>query len=148
MSDLEVSQTNWAEDYGVALEALAAGADPWANTSAAQRIALLEQIKDALLGVAEDWAITAARHKQIPEGSPLVGEEWLSGPYAVMTACNGFIETLSRIEGKRFLDRLETRTLATGQTAVQVAPGDTWDQLLLSGAVSYTHLTLPTNREV
>lgn len=72
--------------------------------------------------VAEGWAKTAARHKLIPEGSPLVGEEWLSGPYAVMAACNGLMQTLSQMEGKSFLSDLAKRETATRQLAVTVMP--------------------------
>ena len=133
MTNLANPQLHWSNGYQEALESLTAGANAWANTSPKQRIALLEQVKDAVLSVSAEWATTAARHKQIPDDSPLVGEEWLSGPYAVMSACNGFITTLSKIGGKAFLDRLPTRTLSTGQTAVQVVPGDAWDRLLLSG---------------
>ncbi|PVA07599.1 aldehyde dehydrogenase family protein [Thalassorhabdomicrobium marinisediminis] len=115
------------------LGALTAAKTAWARTPTADRIALLAEIKDRLLEVAEDWATTAARHKQIPPDSPLVGEEWLSGPYAVMSACNALTETLRGMEGKTFLDGLPARTTANGQLAVQVLPHTRWDPILLSG---------------
>lgn len=55
------------------LATLDAAKDGWAKTSIADRIALLQAVKDALMPVAEGWATTAARKKQIPAGSPLVG---------------------------------------------------------------------------
>ena len=124
---------SYVEDYDAALDALNAAKATWAQTSIADRISLLKQIKDNVMSVAEDWAITATRKKQIPEGSPLSGEEWTSGPYAVMSACNGLIATLSQMENKAFLKHLPKREVTTGQLAVKVMPHSIWDHLLLSG---------------
>lgn len=121
------------EEYDAALNALDAAKDTWAQTSIADRIAVLQQVKDNLMDVAAGWAEIAARKKQIPAGSPLAGEEWTSGPYAVMSACNGLMLTLGQMEGKAFLNHLPKRTLTTGQTAVKVMPHSIWDHLLLSG---------------
>lgn len=116
-----------------ALVELSMAKDVWAKIPVAERISLLQQIKDQLIKVAEGWALMAARKKQIPEGSPLVGEEWMSGPYALMMGCNALIDTLSGMEGKRFLDKVKLRKLVTGQIAAQVMPTTIWDKLLLSG---------------
>lgn len=121
------------EDYDVALDALEASKDAWARTSVQERISILSQIKDQLMQVAEGWATTAARKKRLPEGSPLEGEEWISGPYAVMSACNGLMQTLSEIDGKTFLKHLPSRQTTSGQLAVKVVPHSLWDRLLLSG---------------
>ncbi|KEP71383.1 aldehyde dehydrogenase [Thioclava dalianensis] len=115
------------------LETLAAAKDSWARTTTDARIAVLSEIKDRLLEVADGWAESAARHKLIPPGSPLAGEEWISGPYAVMSACNGLMQTLAGMEGKSFLNHLKTRKTANGQLAVRVVPNTIWDRLLLSG---------------
>ncbi|MCX7560192.1 aldehyde dehydrogenase family protein [Sulfitobacter sp. F26204] len=128
--------TSHIEEYDAALDALDAAKDTWARTSIAERIALLQQVKDCLMDVAAGWAETAARKKQIPNGSPLAGEEWTSGPYAVMSACNGLMLTLSQMENKEFLKHLPTRKLVTGQTAVKVMPHSIWDHLLLSGVTA------------
>ncbi|WP_198972336.1 aldehyde dehydrogenase family protein [Xylophilus sp. ASV27] len=115
------------------LQALHAARQRWAATPAEARVALLQQVKDALMRVAPGWAETAARKKRIPAGSPLAGEEWTSGPYAVMAACNGLMQTLSRMQGKAFLRGLPLRRLRNGQLAVKVMPHSLWDRLLLSG---------------
>jgi len=107
--------------------------DSWARASTQERVAILAEIKDELLKVAESWALTAARKKQIPADSPLAGEEWISGPYALMSGCNAFIQTLSQMEDKAFLRRLPVRELANGRIAVTVVPNSIWDRLLLSG---------------
>ena len=130
---------NIAEDeqYRTGLDAavklLVSNRQKWARTTVNERIQILNSIKDCLLGVSEDWVMTAARKKQIPEGSPLVGEEWTSGPYSVMAACNAFIETLGQMDGKGFLDGLPVRKISASQIGVRVLPRSIWDRLLLSG---------------
>ena len=119
--------------YDADLAALDAAKHDWARLPVANRIALLQEVKDALMQVAEGWATTAARKKQLPAGSALAGEEWISGPYALMAGCNGLIETLSKMDGKAFLKGLPTRVLPNGQTAVRIVPHSIWDQLLISG---------------
>ncbi len=115
------------------LTALDGAKDQWAQTTIAERLVILQEIKDALVKVSEGWVAAATRAKQLPAGSPLQGEEWLSGPYALMGACNGLMQTLSEMDGKAFLNSLPKRKLVTGQTAVKVTPHSIWDRLLLSG---------------
>lgn len=130
-SQKEAVETNPELDSVIA--ALKSASDDWAQTEIAERLKILQEIKDNLLKVAEGWAEAAARHKLIPEGSPLEGEEWLSGPYALMNACNGLMHTLSQMEGKAFLNHLDKRKTVTGQLAVTVLPHSIWERLLLSG---------------
>lgn len=115
------------------LDALAAKKAAWVATPVAERIAILAEIKDKLMPVAQAWAETAAAKKGIPAGSPLAGEEWLSGPYTVMGYCNQMMATLSQVDGKRHLDSVPLRQLSNGQTVARVLPHSIWDHLLLSG---------------
>ena len=117
----------------VALQRLVDNKHQWARTSIDERIAILAAIKDRLIVIAEQWAKTASAEKQIPAGSPLEGEEWTSGPYTVMAACNALLHTLSQMEGKKFLGSLPVRKVANDQIAVRVLPNVIWDRLLLSG---------------
>ena len=59
----------------VALARLDINKDRWARTTLEDRIGILLDVKDGLQAVASDWAQEAARQKQIPDGSPLEGEE-------------------------------------------------------------------------
>jgi aldehyde dehydrogenase (NAD(P)+) len=115
------------------LQQLAENRDHWVKTSVAERIAILAEIKEALWPVSKSWAETAARKKGIAIGSPLEGEEWISGPYAVMSYCNQMMTTLSRVSGKHHLDHVPLRELPNGQLAATVLPRSVWDHLLFSG---------------
>lgn len=121
------------DEYDVALEELDAAKDKWALTSVSDRIRLLSEVKDGIMAIAEGWADTSARKKGLIPGSPISGEEWISGPYAMMAGVNALMATLSQMDGKKFIDHLPTRELATGQLGVKVLPHSIWDHLLLSG---------------
>lgn len=110
-----------------------ANADAWATLPVDRRIEILVAVKEALMRTADRWVELAVEHKGIPDGSPLAGEEWVSGPYALMSGCNGFIESLGKVEEKKVIGGLAVRRLSTGQAAVRVVPHSTWDRLLLSG---------------
>ena len=116
-----------------ALHTLAANKHVWARTSVAARIAMLRAMKESLMLRAQAWAVTSAERKGIPAGSPLVGEEWLAGPYACMSALNLYIETLGAQPGKAYLGKLAQRTLANGQLAVKVFPHNLMETLLAGG---------------
>ncbi|MGO9389035.1 aldehyde dehydrogenase family protein [Rhodoblastus sp.] len=120
-------------DLNQAVAELQEHKDSWARTSAAERVTILAEIKDELMRVAESWALTAARKKQIPLDSPLVGEEWMSGPYALMSGCNAYMQTLSQMDGKAFMRRIPLLDLPNGAIAATVVPNSIWDRLLLSG---------------
>src|SRR5579872_5948014 len=99
------------------IQKLVGNKDKWVKTSVAERIAILAEIKECLMPVAQAWAETAARKKGIADGSPLTGEEWVSGPYTVMGYCNQMMATLSKVSGKQHLDSLKVRELPNGQVA-------------------------------
>ncbi len=119
-----------------ALADLAGAKDDWAQTPDAARIAVLREIRDHVMQVAEGWVDTAGRHKGLPAGSHYLGEEWTSGPYALLTACDALIRTLSAMPGKAFLTPLRKRQTATGQLAVRVLPQDLRERILFSGVTA------------
>ncbi|MCP5072320.1 MAG: aldehyde dehydrogenase [Rhodobacteraceae bacterium] len=133
-------------DLDAAVDQLDAAKDGWAQTSNAERIAILSDIQDQLMKVAAGWAETAARKKLIPENSSLMGEEWISGPYAVMAGCNGLLHTLSQMDGKTYLDHLKSRETVTGQTAVTVVPHNIWEHLLFSGVTAEVWMAKGVNK--
>jgi len=120
-------------EYDAALAELDAAKDRWAQMPVAERMALLRGMKDGIMTVALGWAETSARKKGLSPDTPVAGEEWITGPYATLAGVNALLETLGKMDGKRFVDDLPIRELATGQTAVRVLPHSLWDRLLLSG---------------
>lgn len=132
LASLQAPLTAYAE-LDRDLQLLAGNREKWVKTPVTERIAILAEIKEALMPVAQAWAETASRKKGIAAGSPLEGEEWLSGPYCVLNYCNQMMETLSKVAGKQHLNHVPVRQLSNGQVVARVLPASIWDHLLLSG---------------
>ncbi len=115
------------------LELLSRHKQLWAQADVGARLSILARIRDDVNLVAQDWVEAAASKKGLAVDAPQVGEEWLSGPYALITYCNALMETLSKVADNRHLDGLPMRELPNGQLAVQVLPHSIWDRLLLNG---------------
>ena len=116
-----------------ALERLSMQRQNWANLPVEPRIDLLKRIRANLARRAVDWVAISARDKGLEDASPVLGEEWSSGPWALLTAIDTLLHTLSGLEGHQYLDGLRIRTTISGQAAVRVFPINIIDRLLLSG---------------
>src|SRR5690348_5195976 len=77
---------------------LGRGEAVWAATSVAARGELLARVHDLTGQHAQAWVDAAAGIKGLPAGSPLLGEEWLSGPYGVLNGVGVLIETLKALQ--------------------------------------------------
>ena len=113
---------------------LASGEKAWAATTLERRRQLLDQVHAATAAVAADWVHAAAAYKRLPEDTPLLGEEWLSGPYAVLTATAALAESVRKLDaGRSPADGYPAGTAPGGRATIKILPHDTWDRLLLSG---------------
>ncbi|MEN2990369.1 aldehyde dehydrogenase family protein [Tistrella sp. BH-R2-4] len=121
---------------------LDAASTAWARTTLVERIGVIEAVRDALMAAAEDWVQAAATAKQLTPEAAALGEEWQSGPYALMSGCNDYLHTLRGLAADaaqgagaspRHLRGLKTRALPNGQLAVEVLPATHWDKILFSG---------------
>jgi aldehyde dehydrogenase (NAD(P)+) len=113
---------------------LATGAAAWAALPLAERAALLERTHATIAANREDWALTGSSIKGLDPQSPLVGEEWMTGPYATLGALSVLIESMVKLAaGTSPLARSRFGTAPGGRTTVKVAPHSTVDGLLLNG---------------
>jgi acyl-CoA reductase-like NAD-dependent aldehyde dehydrogenase len=113
---------------------MAAGETVWARTTLAERAGLLERFAERVDEHAEEWVRIAAEIKQLPPESPLVGEEWISGPWAVLGYVQALHRTLSVLdEGGDPLAGFPIRQTCGDQVAVKVLPSNTFEWLLLNG---------------
>ncbi|WP_433197891.1 aldehyde dehydrogenase family protein [Nocardia sp. CA-107356] len=117
-----------------AVSALRHGEIQWSRTDLAARRRLLEQIHANTAKHAQEWIETAARIKKLPLDSPLLGEEWVSGPYSLLTGAAALAESLLALEeGRSPVDGYPMRPAPGGRTAVEVFPHGMFDALLLNG---------------
>ncbi|WP_385618725.1 aldehyde dehydrogenase family protein [Streptomyces sp. P8-A8] len=116
------------------LAELAEGERRWAATSLADRGALLTRVHATVSAEAENWVRVASRIKLLPDDSPLVGEEWLSGPYALLTSLDALARTLRAIaSGHGPLDGAKFGRAPGGRVTVPVLPLTVRDRLLMNG---------------
>jgi acyl-CoA reductase-like NAD-dependent aldehyde dehydrogenase len=110
------------------------GAKRWIALSPAAKAELFERVRDATYAQAERWAHAGAAAKGLT-GTPLAGEEWISGPWAVLYALNRYIRTLREIErfGTPQIAPKRVRSRPDGQVVVDVFPYGPYDSILLSG---------------
>ncbi|HEY5854314.1 MAG TPA: aldehyde dehydrogenase family protein [Aldersonia sp.] len=116
------------------VERVAIGEKAWAATSLAQRREMLAELRKTLADVAGEWVQIACDIKQIPNGSPLVGEEWISGPWAILSFTAAMMDTLAKLDrGEDVLADYRFGTAPGNRVSVEVSPHGAFDRLLFSG---------------
>ncbi|MFB7718132.1 aldehyde dehydrogenase family protein [Nocardia sp. NPDC056100] len=114
--------------------ALEHGEIQWARTALSARRVLLDQVHANTARFAQQWVDTAAAIKQLPPDSSLLGEEWVSGPYSLLTATTALAESLLALEqGRSPIDGYPVHAAPGNRTAVAVFPHGLFDTLLLNG---------------
>jgi len=123
-----------SDEIDTALADLGRGEITWATTPVSRRRQLLAQLHTLTGRHAEDWVAAAVSIKGLPADSPLVGEEWLSGPYALLTGTAALAESLQAIErGASPIDAYEIGRAPGDRVTVRGLPHTIFDRLLLSG---------------
>ncbi|MGW1882501.1 hypothetical protein [Streptomyces sp. NPDC001970] len=116
-----------------AVDDLVRGEAAWAACDRAKRRELLEQMHAATAVQAEAWVRAAVAYKQLPDDSPLVGEEWITGPYPVLTSLGALAATVEALEESRSpVDGFTFGRAPSRRVTVRVLPHSVWDQLLLN----------------
>ena len=107
----------------------------WAQLPLARKREMLRTLRQRVGEAAGRWVTAASRAKGLPENSPLRNEEWLSGPWGVMSYCDALGRTLEHVEAETLDELVEgkTRQRSGGQTMVRVYPDTGYDQLLSNG---------------
>jgi aldehyde dehydrogenase (NAD(P)+) len=135
MTELAVDSTvDWAASIDAALARLHRNEKAWAETALARRCELLEQLHTRVGKQAQAWVDAAAGLKGLDPTSPLVGEEWISGPYAMLNGLCTLAESVAALQkGGSPVDGYRIGTAPGGRVTVDVLPHTVYDRLLLSG---------------
>lgn len=116
------------------IAALHEGARGWALLTLDQRSRLLRRVRDEVARAAAQWAHAADESKGLEQGHPLAGEEWLSGPYAVLVALDAYAQTLASLaRGQSPLAAVKATVAPGGRIALHTFPTNAVDGMLLSG---------------
>ena len=117
-----------------AIADLEVGAQSWTHLTLGQRARLFERLHATVAAVAEEWVDVASLSKGLEPQHPLRGEEWLSGPYAVLTALEAYRSTLRALaRGESPLQGVKTDAAPGDRVKAHVFPLNALDGLLLSG---------------
>jgi aldehyde dehydrogenase (NAD(P)+) len=131
-SSMELAQSPRALD--TALIELRSGAEAWAVLPVREKADLLRDLRAAIAALAPQWVAEASRAKGIA-GTPIEGEEWISGPWAVLYALNRYVITLEEIArcGRPQVPAHRIQLRQSGQIVVHVFPTTIYERLLFCG---------------
>jgi acyl-CoA reductase-like NAD-dependent aldehyde dehydrogenase len=110
-------------DLDDALAAVRRGAAQWVTLPIAEKRAVLRQVRAATLAVASEWVDTACAIAEIDPRSPAAGEQWSTGPYALIAMTSALEKTLKLLEkGRSPLDAVEVSRAPGGRVALRAFP--------------------------
>jgi aldehyde dehydrogenase (NAD(P)+) len=93
-----------------------------------------DAVHAATAAVAEEWALAAAKFKGLVPGSQSVGEEWQSGPYAVLLSTTLLAKSLRSIaRGASPLAHSRIGSAPGNRITVQVLPSSALEGVLYHG---------------
>jgi aldehyde dehydrogenase (NAD(P)+) len=113
---------------------LAKASERWGAVPVTDRAAVLDAVHAATESVAEDWVNAAATFKRIDPDSQAVGEEWQSGPFAVLASTAMLAKTLREVaNGVSPLAQAKTIAEPGNRVAFRVLPGNAMESILFNG---------------
>lgn len=113
---------------------LTEGAAAWAAMPLAGRAGLLAATHTTMAAQAQRWALRARDIKGLDAASQLVGEEWISGPYAALAGVGTLAQSVAGLAaGKSPLAGIATGTAPGNRVTVPVLPHTAHQALLLHG---------------
>ncbi|GAC1332152.1 MAG: aldehyde dehydrogenase family protein [Candidatus Dormibacteria bacterium] len=129
------ASTEWQGQIDAQVAGLQEHKDAWARMPVGRRIAYLDDVRGRVNDSAQRWVEAACRAKGLDLDASVAGEEWSSGPWALIYGLNRYLETLRQVEkdGAPSVAPKKVRTRPDGQVVVKVFPETPFDALLLNG---------------
>ncbi|HEY1531028.1 MAG TPA: aldehyde dehydrogenase family protein [Galbitalea sp.] len=113
---------------------LAAHEKNFGAMTVADRAALVGRLHESVADAAEEWVTAAARIKRLDADSPYVGEEWISGPYAVLASLAMVRGSLTAIsQGRSPLAGKKFGSAPGNRVSVTVLPANLQEATLFNG---------------
>lgn len=127
------SSAKW-DGLDIALADLVDGSAQWAAMTLVQRASLLAETHSTMAAQARRWATRARDIKGLDAGSQLVGEEWISGPYAALAGVGALAHSVAELAaGRSPLAGIKTGTAPGNRVSIPVLPHTAYEALLLHG---------------
>lgn len=117
-----------------AIDSLGRGIRTWTGMSLSERADLMERTHRSITLNVARWTRTATDIKHLDPESNLVGEEWISGPYAALMGFSTVAASLRALAaGKSPLDSVTATPIAGGRLSWQVLPAHLQEAVLFNG---------------
>ena len=120
-------------DLDKAINILNTNKDNWVNLPISEKIPLFKSLSSKTSSVARDWVDAAVKAKSINVNSPLSGEEWTSGPWALIYGAESMVGTLTALDNGKNPPIGKIRSRPDGQLVANIFPYNIYHHLLLSG---------------
>ena len=120
-------------DLDKAINILNTNKDNWVNLPISEKIPLFKSLSSKTSSVAKDWVDAAVKAKSINVDSPLSGEEWTSGPWALIYGAESMVGTLTALDKGKNPPIGKIRSRPDGQLVANIFPYNIYHHLLLSG---------------
>ena len=116
------------------VQELAEGSIRWADSPLKKRAALLERTKHTIIASAGAWVDAAVAIKGLDPLSPLVGEEWISGPYAAISASAALATSVAALaKGTSPLAGAKFARAPGDRVSITVLPQNAMESVLFNG---------------
>jgi len=106
----------------------------WAILPISDKIKILLEIRKNIGIHAQEWVDLSVEGKQIEPDSPIVGEEWSTGPWVFAQSINNYLVTLKALDSgskHKLVGKVKTRE--DGQVVAKVFPSNIYETLLFNG---------------
>ena len=120
-------------DLDKAINILNTNKDNWVNLPISEKIPLFKSLSSKTSSVAKDWVDASVKAKSINVDSPLSGEEWTSGPWALIYGAESMVGTLTALDRGKNPPIGKIRSRPDGQLVANIFPYNIYHHLLLSG---------------
>lgn len=123
-----------AADLDAVVARLHEGAARWARLDASARAEALRAVQRAAAAAAEAWVRAACEAKRLDPREQAAGQEWLTGPYAVVTAAARYAATFDDLARRgRTITGARFRPAPGGRLAARVLPETVHERVLFNG---------------
>lgn len=116
-----------------AIATLGTKKDEWATLPVSRKVEMLSATRACLKQQAQAWVDAAVQGKRIDPQSPWVGEEWVSGPWAVAAGINSYMETLAELAQGKIRQPKKVDVHQSGHTVAHVFPNNFYSGLIMNG---------------
>lgn len=122
------------ENMDTAIQTLQDNKDIWVAISPEERVHIIDVLINDVVRIGPRWVAASGQAKGVDIDSPLMGEEWGTGPYVIVKTLRQLRQSLLDITQQSYPHIPgPVTTRPDGQVIAQVFPQSTYDKIFFSG---------------